>query len=443
MKGLFPFFLGFKFLAGRRRRGLSPHLRGSIVGIGLSLIPLIVVLEVSDGMIEGITRRYLELGTYHLQVHPAPGTDSAEVEAAAARLREAPGVRGVFRERQGMGLLYAPGGGRSSVARTGVTLRAVPADLYSADAEFRRYFTLTAGSFDLGRADAILLGREVARLLEVGVGDTVKILTTRPGLRYGFIPRLSTATVTGVFTTGYQELDKLWGYIPLATGLVILAPESSQDFLGIKLLEPFANLPRQVARLETLLPPTARVHTWYELEMSNYRSFQTTRALLLFIMAMIVAVAAVNISSSLIMVVLERRIEIGVLKSMGASPPAVSTALLFAGFLAGLIGALIGISLGLFLAVNINEVIHGAEALLNLLVGAGVALLRPLVRLQAPAEPIRIFQAAFYLERIPIRIRLPEVLLSAGLTVLLATLAAWLPARGAGRIRPLEVIRRY
>ena len=282
----------------------------------------------------------------------------------------------------------------------------------------------------------------MARSLGAGVGDTVKILTTRPGLRYGFVPRLSTATVTGIFTTGYQELDRLWGYIPLATGLRILAPESSQDFLGVKLEEPFARLPRQVARLEPLLAPTDRIYTWYELEMSNYRSFQTTRALLLFIMAMIVAVAAVNISSSLIMVVLEKRVEIGVLKAMGASPSTVSASLVICGFLAGLAGALIGTSLGLFLAVNINELIHGAEVLLNLVVGAGAALLRPLLPLQPPAEPLRIFNAAFYLESIPIRIRLPEVLLSAGLTVLLATLAAWFPARRAGRIRPLEVIRR-
>lgn len=460
MSGLFPWYLGWRFLAGRsrhppggalrgseasagvvrdapRRRGIAPHLRGSIIGIGLSLIPLIVVLEVSDGMIEGITRRYLELGTYHLQVYLGPDAGAEGLEEAARRLRAAPGVRGVSHERQGMGLLYAAAG-----ARTGATLRAVPADLYASDEEFRRYFTLTSGSFDLSREDAILLGREVARTLGVGIGDTVKILTTRPGRRYGFVPRLSSARITGVFTTGYQELDKLWGYIPLQTGLRILAPESSQDFLGIKLQEPFGGLPRQVARLQEFLPAAARIYTWYELELSNYRSFQTTQALLLFIMAMIVVVAAINISSSLIMVVLERRVEIGVLKSMGASPAAISTALVFTGFLAGLIGALIGASLGLFLAVNVNEVIQGVEALLNLLVGAGTALLRPLVALPPP-EPIRIFQAAFYLERIPIRIKLAEVLLSAALTVLLATLAAWLPARRAGRIRPLEVIRRY
>ena len=72
-------------------------------------MPLIVVLQVSDGMIEGITRRYLELGTYHLQVHPAPDAAEEEVELSAEELRGAPGVRAVFRERQGMGLLYAPG----------------------------------------------------------------------------------------------------------------------------------------------------------------------------------------------------------------------------------------------------------------------------------------------------------------------------------------------
>jgi lipoprotein-releasing system permease protein len=248
--------------------------------------------------------------------------------------------------------------------------------------------------------------------------------------------------VSGIFTTGYQELDRLWSYIPLDTGEKILAPESSEEFLGIKLHDPFTRLEVQAARLQFLLPPGDRMYTWYELELSNYRSFQTTRALLLFIMAMIVAVAAINISSSLIMVVLEKRVELGVLKSLGASPSAVSSALVFTGFLAGLAGAALGIALGLFLAVNINELIRGAEGLLNLLVRAGVALVRPLAPMESP-PPIRIFNAAFYLEEIPIRVRLVEVFLSAGLTVLLATVAAWFPARGAGRIRPLEVIRRF
>jgi lipoprotein-releasing system permease protein len=436
MKWLFPCRLGLRFFTGRRKWRIEPYLRGSIIGIGLSLVPLIVVLEVSDGMIEGITRRYLELGTYHLQVRLPMEAAPEEREETAALLRSAAGVRAVFRERQGMGLLYAPG------SRTGATLRAVPPDLYASDEEFRRYFSLTSGSFDLARADTILLGREIARTLGVGIGDSVKILTTRPGQRYGFVPRISTAMVSGIFTTGYQELDRLWSYIPLDTGEKILAPESSEEFLGIKLHDPFTRLEVQAARLQFLLPPGDRMYTWYELELSNYRSFQTTRALLLFIMAMIVAVAAINISSSLIMVVLEKRVELGVLKSLGASPSAVSSALVFTGFLAGLAGAALGIALGLFLAVNINELIRGAEGLLNLLVRAGVALVRPLAPMESP-PPIRIFNAAFYLEEIPIRVRLVEVFLSAGLTVLLATVAAWFPARGAGRIRPLEVIRRF
>jgi lipoprotein-releasing system permease protein len=85
----------------------------------------------------------------------------------------------------------------------------------------------------------------------------------------------------------------------------------------VKLIDPFDRLEVQSARLEARLPGAARIYTWFELERSTYQSFQTTRALLLFIMAMIVMVAAVNVSSGLIMVVLERRMEIGILKSIG------------------------------------------------------------------------------------------------------------------------------
>jgi lipoprotein-releasing system permease protein len=429
---LFPLRLGVRNLIGRRGRA-SPHLVGSILAIGLSLIPLILVMEVADGMIEGITRRYLEVGTYHAQVILPASVGDEEVSGLLSRLRSRPGVRLAIMERQGLGLLYTPTG------RTAVTIRAVPPELYSEDEGFRRYFRLESGSFHLASRDSILLGREIAQRLGAGLGDRVKLLVLRGITQGRQLPVLAAFTVRGVFSTGYQELDKLWVYIPLAASERLLAGRGATRFIGIKLAEPFAGLEAQLERLREVLPAQAEIYSWYQLEKANYKSFQTTKMLLLFIMALILAVATVNVSSALIMVVLERLPEIAILKSMGAGPGAISLSFLITGLLTGLAGTALGLAAGVALALNVNALIRGLESALN----AGARLFAFLAAPGSAPPTLRIFNPEFYLDQIPIHLRFGELYAIGAATLLLAILAAYLPARRAGRVRPLEVLRRY
>jgi lipoprotein-releasing system permease protein len=429
----YPLVLGLRMLFSPASR-LSRYLKSAVLGIGLSLVPLIVVMEVADGMIEGITRRYVELGTYHLQVL-LPENDPAS-RTLLETIESTPEVRLALVERQGLGLLYA---GNS---RLGVTIRAVPPSLYERDADFRRYLSLDSGSFTLDSASDILLGREVADRLDAGPGDVVKLLTTVSVPGRSAIPKVTSFTVRGVFSSGYQDLDKLWVYIPLASGRRILSGNGTNEFIGVKVEDPYGRLQHQVADLRRQLPPGARVYTWYQLEKANYKSFQTTKALLMFIMAMIVVVAAFNISSSLVMVVLEKSQEIAILKAMGAHPAEIRRTFLITGFSTGLAGAVVGLLLGLLIALNINELIAGMEKFLNTLLLLISRLSLPVFDSKQPLPEITIFNSAFYLEKIPIRLELGELFGVTALTLLLATLAAYLPARRAGRIRPLEILRR-
>lgn len=426
--------LGLRTFVSRRGK-ISNILLGSIIGIGLSLIPLVVVLEVADGMIEGITRRYLEVGTYHFQVTLAGNATLGSYESLAERLRSSKGINRVIPERQGMGLLY------TESERGAVTVRAVPPSLYREDAEFRKYFQILEGSFDLDSPKAILVGREIARKLGVKVGDTVKLLTMVSTPVGRSLPRISSFVVTGVFSTGYQELDKLWTYIPIRRAERVLPGGSSTTFLGVKVADPFQRTDAQLRSLEADLPEEARAVSWYDLERANYKSFQTTRALLIFVMALIVAVATINISSSLIMVVIEKTEEIGVLKAMGADPGEITRTFVFTGLCIGFAGVVLGLSLGLVVALNINSILAGAEVLVNWLVFAARKLAYPILPAHS-STPVRLFNAEFYLEQIPIRIKIGELFAVSAASLLLSALAAFFPARAAGRIKPLEVLRK-
>jgi lipoprotein-releasing system permease protein len=391
----------------------------SVLGIGFSLVPLVLVLSVADGMIEGITARFIELGTYHLQ---AVAIDDIQPEAVAqlqTEISAVPGVRLVTPELQGLGLLSSP------AARTGVTVRAVDPGVWLLDGELQRYFQFVQGKFDLDESDSILLGESVAKTLKVSPGDEVKLLTTRSMLGKSLIPRITPFRSTGIFKTGYHDLDSMWVYIPLEQGRRILSGESSRSLLGIKITDPFGSISEAYANIRKVLPDGWRLYTWFDLERSQYMSFKTTKALLVFIMALILVVAAVNISSSLVMLVIEKQQEIAFLKSIGAHPSQITGAFVWAGFFTGLFGAIFGTALGALISLKINEIIVFLELVLNRF------------------GEITILNPDFYLEKIPVK-PAPLQLLSVGIFALgLSVLASLVPARKVAGIKPLEVLRKH
>lgn len=442
--------LARRFLFGSDQRvRVSRRIRGGIIGVGLSLIPLVVVLQVADGMIAGIAARFIEAGSYHLQAIARDDVPDDEVSATLELLRSRPGIRLAVAERQGLGLAAA------GDERTAVTIRAVSPSLWAEDPSLREYLEFTAGEWSLGSRE-ILLGDYVARELGAGVGDEVRILTARALSGGRVLPRTRTFTVRGIVTSGYADLDRLWVFVPYGEGSRLMPPESSQLILGMKIDDPLA-LPnplfrppsgragleasRLVSEVRDDLTTRYRTVTWFESERAKYMSFKTTKDLLIFIMVLIVIVAAVNISSTLVMLVLEKQEEIAIIKSYGASPTGIARAFVTAGFLLGAMGTGVGLAFGLLVAVNINEVLAALEWVINAGVWLADAVAGVISSVDLPR--VELLSGEYYLQQIPITIRFSDVFLVASLTLLLATVAAWFPARRAARIRPLEVLRRH
>ncbi len=178
-------------------------------------------------------------------------------------------------------------------------------------------------------------------------------------------PRLTTVHVMGVYETGYQELDKTLAYASLALADAVLSPRAASAFIGVKVADPFGDLSAVSRAVSAAAGHGARAVGWREIEYSRLASFRTTKALLLFIMGLIVLVASVNVSSSVLMIVFERRHDLGILKSVGAGPRSLALSFLLTGFVTGLVGTAAGVGLGLLVAVNVNEVISGLEWLVN------------------------------------------------------------------------------
>jgi lipoprotein-releasing system permease protein len=329
----------------------------------------------------------------------------------------------VWRERRGLGVIIGKGG------KQGATIRAVDPSFWE-DQGSAAYLESIAGSTFPQTEREVVLGQGLADEIGAGVGDTIRIMSIRNNEGRS-IPRMTPFTVAGIVSSGYRELDALWCISSWEGGERILSLESAPPYLLVKIDDPYNGAGRLSAALQRKLGSNFGVYTWGELQRAQYSSYESTRQLLIFIMALIVAVAAVNVSSATSMLVIERQRDIAVLKAAGASPRGAGGIFIMGSFLTGVCGAVLGIGLGLLIGININTIIHGLERILSFFSG----LFR--------GGEVKILDPGFYLENIPIVIDWHAVFLIGFFTVLCSVIASWIPAYRAGKLKPLDLFRKY
>jgi lipoprotein-releasing system permease protein len=426
-------FIAFRSFRRDRRREQyrSRPLLGALAGVALSLIPLITVINISEGMIEGIVNRLLETDSSHIQIFSYTDKTAEEFQAEKEAVLTLSEVKHAFLERKGAGMAYSENG------KTGVAVRAVEPDIWQRDEAFARYMEVREGSFDLSGDRSVVLGEAMADKLGVHPGDSVKLLTGKVFAGGRYIPRITPLTVTGVVSSGYQDLDRLWIFIPYELGNSVLSGETSETILGIKTFDPYGNLNDVIDRIGYVsVGPNWRAYTWNSLKRSEMNSYQTTRSMLVVIMAMLVLVAVINVSSSLIMLTVENRQPIGILKCLGASPAGIQRIYRMTGLFVGIGGSLLGCGIGLLISRYINELI----ALVN---GTGRLIQRLFSPFNGGGEDFSLMNAAHYLQTIPVDLQWDMVITVGIGAAILSWITSVIPAARAGHIRPLDVIRKF
>lgn len=406
-------FVGLRYTRSRRRNNFVSFISLiSMLGIALGVAALIVVLSVMNGFQRELRSRILGVAA-HVQISGADDTLS-DWQRVADRAREHAGVIGAAPYVMSQSMLSHGGSIRGAIVR-GIepTLEASVAELGRKHMVAGRMEALQAGEF------GVVLGVELARALQVRMGERVALIAPQ-GLvtPAGVLPRLKQFRVVGIFEIGLFEYDG---------GLALIHIEDAQRFyrtgdqvsgVRLKLADLFEA--RTIAKKIGEQIPASKVTDWSQSHASFFRAVQVEKNVMFTILLLIVTVAAFNIVSTLIMVVTDKRSDIAILRTLGASPGSVMRIFVIQGFLIGAVGTVGGVLGGIVLALNVDVVVPFLEQVL------GLRLLDPSV---------------YYISELPSELQRNDVLTIGVVSLLLSLVATLYPSWRAARVRPAEALR--
>lgn len=415
-------------------------LAGALLCIGISLVPLVVVLAVTNGMIEGMTERMIGLSSSHLE---ALVMRSAEEVSTPEKFRNftrkiarTDGITSAYSEITSS--VLAAG----SSYRTGAQVRAVDPAVFSENKSYRTMLKVKEGNLDsfLSGTKNAVVGQKLASLLNLHEGSVFRIISAQTSPAGIIVPKAAAFKVAAVVSSGYEELDALWVFIPLDTAYTALSLKNCRFSIHLETSDAFSP---DIVRIQNACTESAEglanVYRWDEMDRAQYENFSSTKVMLVFIMILIVLVASVNISSALVMLVMERRREIAILKSFGATPGGVALSFIITGMAAGCGGVLLGVPAGLLCAVNVNGIISFFEKIVN---GAAEFVYLLSGRSASDFTGIHLMDPAYYLESVPVSIPFRDLFIITAAALLLSLAVSVIPAYKAGKEKPLETLRK-
>ncbi|HEU4458793.1 MAG TPA: lipoprotein-releasing ABC transporter permease subunit [Methylibium sp.] len=405
---------------GGRRNAFISFISGvSMLGIALGVAALIIVLSVMNGFQKEVRDRMLSV-VAHVELVQGRGEALGDWRAVAAEAAQHPQVRGAapFIATQ---VLVARGD-----AMRGAIVRGID------PAEEPKVTPLAAelkdGVFTQLRPGAwgIVLGSELARSLGVRSGDAITLIAPNGQVTpTGVVPRMKQMTVLGTFSAGHYEYDSGLALIhlqdaeklfrlegPAGVQLRLADPQDARQ-VGDELAARFANLP-------TAASEPVDVRDWTRTNRNWFDAVQIEKRMMFIILTLIVAVAAFNLVSTLVMTVTDKQADIAILRTLGASPRSVMGIFIVQGAMAGVIGTLGGLGLGLLIAFNIDVIVPALERLFNASFLPG---------------------SIYLISRMPSEPQSSDIVPIAVISLVLAFVATLYPSWRASRVQPAQALR--
>ncbi len=407
--------IGWRYTrAGRagRRNGFISFISGvSMLGIALGVAALVIVLSVMNGFQKEVRDRMLSV-IAHIELMDAAGNALADWRVTAAAAQRNPQVTGAAPYIHAQGLT-----GRGEELRFTIVRGIDPAEEGKvtdlARAQSGLLAQLKPGEWN------IVLGVELARMLGARIGDKVTVISpsgqTTPA---GVVPRLKQFTLVGVFDVGHYEYDSALALIHLDDAARLFRVEGPT---GVQLRLANVHGARLVGQaLQASMGPSLLVRDWTRTNRNWYDAVQIEKRLMFIILTLIVAVAAFNLVSTLVMTVTDKQSDIAILRTLGASPRSIMGIFIVQGATSGIIGTLAGLVLGLLVAFNVDVIVPTIER------AFGVAFLPGSI---------------YVISRMPSQPMAADIVPVALISLLLSLAATLYPSWRASRVNPAVALR--
>jgi lipoprotein-releasing system permease protein len=400
-------FVARRYLTARRKQAFISVITAiSVLGIAIGVAALVIAIALITGFHADVQGKILG-ATSHIMVNDLSGEGLGDYVQVMNRIAAVPGVTSATPVVYSTVLLTG------SAKTDGGILKGVDFALEAEAAPWLRRLEMgTIPGPAAGVQEEILLGRELAFKVGAGVGDVITVVTASSRLApIGLFPKLRRFKVSGLFATGLYEFDSTTALLPLATAQKLFGLEDRVSYLQVRLDDIFA-AGRLAERFKEILPPTAYVTTWMDLNRPLVSALKLEKTILFLTITLIVVVAALNIIATLILMVMEKTRDIGVLMAMGATPAEIRRIFFYQGAMIGTLGTALGTGLGLAWcwAANVFQLIR---------------------------IPVDIYQISF----VPFRLRFVDLALSVGVTLAISFVSTLFPSHRASRVDPAVALK--
>lgn len=401
----YEFFIASRYLKAKRRQAfVSVITLISTLGVAIGVMALVIALALITGFQEDVQDKILG-ATSHIMVSDLSGEGLAGYEELIDKVRGVKGVRVVSPIIYDMVLISGP------YKSKGGMLKGVDFEL-----DKKSYSWLE--NLDQGELptdspqEGILLGRDLAFSTGANIGDVVIVLTSSSRLSpLGPIPKQKKFVVTGIFSTGLYEFDSATALISLRSAQRFFNLEGRINHLQLKIADIF-RAPQVAEELRHVLPPTTYVTTWMELNRSLFSALKLEKNIMFLTITLIVIVAALNIIATLILMVMEKTRDIGILLAIGSTSRSVRKIFFLQGAMIGVIGTSAGVVLGLLCCWLANTF--------------------KLIKV-----PVDIYQITY----VPFHIKPTDLLIIIGVSLSISLLSTLFPSHRASKVDPVVALK--
>jgi lipoprotein-releasing system permease protein len=406
-------FIGLRYTRAKRRNHFISFISLiSMLGIALGVAALITVLSVMNGFQKEVRARILSV-VAHVQV-TGSGGELTQWQRVAEAARRNPEVIAAAPYVNGQEMLVNEGAAR------GALVRGIDPALEARVAEVGT--RMVAGRLDALQAGefGIVLGADLARGLRVFPGDRVTVIAPQ-GLvtPAGVVPRLKQFRVVGLFEVGHYEYDSGLALMHLADAQRLYQLGDEVSGVRLKLADLFEA--RRVAReLYREIGGEILISDWTRSHANFFRAVEIEKTMMFIILMLIVAVAAFNVVSTLVMVVTDKQADIAILRTLGATPRSIMQVFMVQGVVIGVLGTVLGVAGGVALALNIDVVVPFLERLL---------------KIQFLSKEV------YFISELPSDLHAADVITITAVALVLALVATIYPSWRASRVRPAEALR--